>query len=105
MRRTLIDIAKRGMTITYSDLANEVGFHHRNRNFMQMLLEICHEEVELQRGRLCALVVRKSNGIPGAGYFGFSEASDGSVADVEAMWRIDRDWVQAFWQEHDYPED
>ncbi len=105
MRHILIEVARRGQTIAYSELAAEVGYHHRNRHFMKMLLQICHEEIEQKRGRLCALVVRKSTSIPGSGYFSFSEATDGSVAEAEEMWRTDRDWVQNYWQTHTDPVD
>lgn len=105
MRIVLIGVAQRGQTISYGELAGEVGYHHRNPNFMKMLLQICKEELDLKRGRICALVVKKSSGIPGSGYFGFSEAYDGTVADAEEMWRIDRDWVHDYWEGRSYSAD
>jgi len=105
MRRVLIGVAQRGETISYGVLAQEIGMHHRDPKFMVLLTAVCRQETALNRGRLCALVVRKSSGIPGGGYFTYKTAWDGKTYEAIEMWRVDRDWVWEYWNGRSYPDD
>lgn len=91
LRRVLINVARLRTTISYSELAAEVGLHQRDRRFSRWLYTLCGEEVKAGRANLCALVVGKSSGIPGAGYFkGYPESAQVRrklwEAEAEAAW-------------------
>ena len=103
MRSILIDLARKGQTISYGDLCRLIESVHlfpRAPMLIRLLTEICHEEEALGRGNLCALVVRKATGIPGGGYFGGLASPDRDASDLEALWRADRDEVFDYWSKH-----
>jgi hypothetical protein len=77
-----------------------VYIHHRAPGFHHLLDEICDEEIARGHGKLCALVVSKTTGIPGGGYFGGLASPDRDAADLVALWRADRDEVFDYWSQH-----
>ena len=77
VRALLIEEATHGRTITYTDLAALAGlpWSHKNpqdRKLLGKLLgEISHQEYLRGRPMLTAIVVRKGQGMPGPGFWGF----------------------------------
>jgi hypothetical protein len=103
MRAILIDHARARQTVTYSGLSlmiETARIHHRSPLFMHILSEVCAEEEAKGHGMLCALVVSKTTGIPGGGYFSGMAELERDVSDMEASWRVERDRVFDFWSEH-----
>lgn len=103
MRAILIDLARERQTICYSDLCRmieSVHLHHRSPMLISLLTEICEEEVAHDRALLCALVVSKTTGIPGGGYFAGVVSLGHDVSDMEASWRADVDKVFEYWSRH-----
>ena len=108
MRDVMIEQAKLRQTITYGDLALRLSVYLAPRSFVfsQLLREIGREEDAAGRGSLPAVVVRKSTGIPGGGYFrgvggvgGVGEAGrEVSEEQMEAIWRADLEFVFDYWQ-------
>lgn len=97
MYAELIALAKARQTITYSELARQLGIHHRHPAFMQILGEICREEEAEGRGMLCALVVAKATGIPGGGFFAGAAAWGRDVSEMEQSWREECERVFEAW--------
>ncbi len=71
-KQHLIKVAKKKALITYGDLADKIRaipFHYRDEAFYELLGEISTEEHKARRGMLTAIVVSKTEGIPGWGFF------------------------------------
>lgn len=98
MRDILIECARQRRTITYGELAEQITLIHIPPNsyaMAGMLREISQEDQEAERGYLATLVVRKSDGRPGPGYF---KGVEGNREDLEAFWqaqfvRVCDDWA------------
>jgi hypothetical protein len=101
MRALMIEQAKLRQTITYSELALRlpVYLHYHSFLFARLLNEIGEEEIKAGRGVLPAVVVRKSSGIPGGGYFGFA-GREASSEDLERIWREELEIVFDYWHNH-----
>lgn len=100
MRSCLIDLARRREIVTYTDLCamiQSVHLHPHSFIFMHILTDVCREEAERGHGMLCALVVSKTTGIPGAGYFRGMAAMGRDVSEFEASWREELEQVFDFW--------
>lgn len=101
MRRLMIEQAKRGETIAYSELSARLEtayLHQRAPLYYELLTEIGREEVAAGRGGLPAVVVRKDNGMPGAGYFAHMPHAE--HADLEAYWQEELQIVYDYWRAH-----
>lgn len=99
MRAIMIEVAKARDTITYSELALRLSVHIHYHSFLmaRLLNEIGNEEIQAGRGVLPAVVVRKSSGIPGGGYFnGISHTHD-NLDDLEVWWRDDLEALYDYW--------
>ena len=109
MRGIMIATARARSTITYSELAAELQtarVHYHSFLMARLLDEIGGEEIEAGRGVLPAVVVRKSSGMPGGGYFResalLSDRPDAALPpELEAMWREDLEAVYGYWAEHE----
>lgn len=100
MRVELVALAKQGRIITYGELALllPVYVHPGSYAFTRLLSQVCADEEQARRGSLCALVVSKSTGIPGAGFFrGMAEQGD-DASNPEAYWRAELERVFAYWR-------
>ncbi|HVU14999.1 MAG TPA: hypothetical protein VHD90_27185 [Phototrophicaceae bacterium] len=100
MRTELIEIAKQKRIVTYSELALllPVYIHPGSYAFTRLLSQVCAEEEQAGHGLLCALVVSKATGIPGAGFFrGAAERGNYDASDPESYWRAEVDRVFARW--------
>ena len=104
MRLTLIALAKGRRTICYSELARGLQtatLHHRSPLFTPLLIEVCDEAERAGDGPLCALVVRKADGLPGKGYFEAAALRGADIQDPEIYWRGEAERVWAQWAERD----
>ena len=100
LRHTLIALAKSRRTICYSDLARGLQtatIHHRSPMFTPLLIEVCDEAERDGDGSLCALVVRKSDGIPGKGYFEAAALRGADVTDPYTYWQSEAEKVWEQW--------
>lgn len=108
MRAIMIATARARSTMTYSELAVELQtarVHYHSFLMAKLLNEIGSEEIQAGRGVLPAVVVRKSTGIPGGGYFresalAFGTPENAPPPELEAMWRADLEAVYDYWAEH-----
>jgi hypothetical protein len=94
--KLLQEIAARRETISYSEfgLLYSDPIHHRNPMLYELLRDVCHEERLAGRPNLCALVVRKSDGMPGKGFFDYSGWDGEDVGEPRVFWEQS---VQACW--------
>ncbi len=99
MRVELIEIAKAGRIVTYSELALllPVYVHPGSYAFTRLLGQVCSAEEEAGHGPLCALVVSKATGIPGAGFFRGMAERGYDASDPDAYWRAEVERVFAYW--------
>jgi hypothetical protein len=103
MRTLLIEHARARQTVTYSALARMIEsahIHHRSPLFVQLLSEVCAEEERWGHGVLCALVVSKTTGIPGGGYFSGMAELGRDVSELVASWRAELERVFDYWSQH-----
>lgn len=98
VRGILIEVASRGATISYSELAARAGLafdHHLSndrRVFGLLLGDVSTQEYGRGRPLLTAVVVRKGEGTPGAGFLGLE-----GFPKTEAFWRTELKRVHDFW--------
>jgi hypothetical protein len=89
-RAELVQRARSGRTITYSELCAAVtaaGLQPRSWGLMALVDEACAPEDAEHRIVLASLVVRADTGMPGRGYFEWAARSGADVSDPEAYWR------------------
>ena len=103
MRAELIALAKQKRIVTYSDLALSlpVYIHPGSYNFTRLLSKVCSEEEDAGHGLLCALVVSKATGIPGAGFFRGAAERDYDASNIDQYWRDEVERVFAYWANED----
>jgi hypothetical protein len=96
-RDALLERARAGTTLTYSELAQAVsatGFRHRSWALMALLGEVCDDEDPVHGVWIASLVVRKDTGIPGDGYFAYAAREGFDTSDRPGFWR---EQVQRVW--------
>jgi len=88
MLSLLRQIAAHGDTVSYSEFGQMLSqpMHHRNPALYDLLRDICYDEREAGRPNLCALVVRKSDGMPGKGFFEYAALHGDDVSEPRAYW-------------------
>jgi hypothetical protein len=99
-RRILIECAKNRQTITYSELSNQITaahIPHHGFKMVGLLDEISSDEFAQGRAPLATLVVRKSDGLPGGGYFKKSFPNNAPMENLRNYWELEfestcRDW-------------
>ncbi len=99
MRVELIEVAKQRRIITYGDLALllPVYIHPGSYAFTRLLSQVCAAADQAGEGSLCALVVSKSTGIPGAGFFRGMAEQGIDVSDFQDYWQAEVERVFARW--------
>ena len=99
MRVELIELAKQKRIVTYSELALmlPVYIHPGSYNFTRLLSQVCASEEAAGHGLLCALVVSKATGIPGAGFFRGAAERGYDASSPEEYWQSQLERVFAFW--------
>jgi hypothetical protein len=98
----LVEVAKAGQTITYSELTSMLQtayVHYHSQVLVQLLTDIGRDEHLAGRPVLPALVVTKQTGMPGGGYFRFGPADD-EMNDPAAAWAEDVKQVHTYWSQH-----
>lgn len=103
MRAALINVARKREIVTYSELClriPSVGLYPHSFIFTQLLREVCHEEYAKGHHQLCALVVSKSTGMPGGGYFSDTAPLKRDFGDLVEEWRADVEDVFEYWSTH-----
>jgi hypothetical protein len=105
MRQVMVETARRGQLITYSELCASLKtayLHYHSPQIVKLLDEIGMIEHQAGRPILPAVVVGKQSGIPGAGYFriaGEGHEGEGSF-DPKANWEADLQTVFDYWSTH-----
>lgn len=101
LRTVLIAAARARELLTYTELAlrlSSVAVHPHSFVFAHLLRECCRRAELAGEGLLCALVVSRLTGMPGAGYFrrpGLPPDLD--TGDLEAVWRSELEAVYQRW--------
>lgn len=100
MRVELIELAKQERVVTYGELALmlPVYVHPGSYAFTRLLSEVCLAAERDGEGMLCALVVSKSTGIPGAGFFRGMAERGRDMSDLEGCWRGELASLFAHWR-------
>ncbi|MEL6270534.1 MAG: hypothetical protein AAFU54_22775 [Chloroflexota bacterium] len=88
MLDVLKQVAAHGDTVSYSEFGRmlQTPLHHRNPALYNLLRDICYDEREAGRPNLCALVVRKSDGMPGQGFFTYGGLHGDEIDDPRTYW-------------------
>ena len=68
LRKILVEVAAKGEMLYYSDLTIENDDFHMNK-LSKMLSRISRYEMNEDRPFLCAIVIAKSTGYPGVGFY------------------------------------
>lgn len=101
MQDILIQVAQQRQTITYGELANllsTVTLHPYAYAFGALLREVCDDEENAERGLICALVVQKSSGIPGNGYFRHAQSCGRDISDIQICWQNEIVKLYSVWE-------
>lgn len=105
MRQIMIQVAKSERVISYSELCamlKSAYIHFHSPFLTRLLIEIGQEEHEAGRPILPAVVVSKTSGIPGAGYFKSGDGeTDESTDDPKVLWQADLERLFDYWSEHE----
>jgi hypothetical protein len=97
MRAALIQLAREGRTATYTELCGmieSVALHPHSFILAHLMREVCGEMWDETGVQPCALIVSKTTGVPGAGYFRNGISGD----DFEASWREDLEQVFEYYR-------
>ncbi len=101
MRSVLIERARHGKTISYSDLIAQVmtiSFEPESYAFAAMLGEISSEEAAAGRGMLSVVVVQKSGEMqPGQGFFDLAKRLGRDTTDTMKCWIDELRHVHHVW--------
>jgi hypothetical protein len=106
MRQVMVETARRGQLITYSELCASLKtayLHYHSPQIVRLLDEIGMIERDAGRPILPAVVVGKQSGIPGAGYFRIAGEEHGDTegsVDPKANWEADLQAVFDYWSTH-----
>ena len=101
MRQILTRRAGKRETISYSELVSQIRTIHIKPHayaLAAMLGEISAEEDAAGRGMLSAIVVRKSDSMPGTGFFRFAEGLGHDTSDALKFWVDELAKVHAYWE-------
>jgi hypothetical protein len=91
-RKILIECAKNRQTITYGELSHRItvaNIPHYGFKMIGLLDEISTDQFAVGRSPLATLVVRKSDGIPGGGYFRKTFPDDAPENDLRTYWEAE----------------
>jgi hypothetical protein len=97
----LIEKARQRQTITYGDLVAQIQSCHIETHGYAMggLLRAVHQlDVAANRPGLATLVVRKSDGLPGPGYF--ADLGELDKNNYKDYWQANFDDLCAYWEKH-----
>jgi len=92
LRDRLLDVARRGETITYDELRADLGLEG---DLVPVLRALSESEDDAGRGLLTAVVVRADTGRPGAGWFRLAAERGRDVSDEDVAWHAERARLRA----------
>ena len=99
VHKRLIEVAKRKETVSYSEMARIADLHVRSRALFQILDDVSTAEHAAGRPLLTAVVIRKEDGVSGAGFFALATRlghyRDGDDRKLYWAWELKR--VYAEW--------
>lgn len=105
IREICILTAKLRTTITYGELTvrlTSIAADPGSYVFHHLLRAMCQAEEAAGRGMLCALVVQKATGKPGAGFFkAIPKVRPDEAGDLEACWQAECERLYDYWADHD----
>ena len=100
-RNAMIRIARRGVTMSYSDLVLRIEsctLEPHDQRLAHMLGEISTEEDEAGRGLLTVVVVHKTGDMkPGSGFFKLAKQRGRDVSDTDRCWVEELNKVYKAW--------
>jgi hypothetical protein len=102
MRAVLIHLARTRQTATYTDVTlmlQSVYLNPGSYIFTHLLSEVCGEEWAKTGVMICALVVSKLTGIPGAGYFRGMAQLGFDCSDIQRCWQEEVERVFTYWSD------
>jgi hypothetical protein len=102
-KHMLVKKAQSGGTITYGDLMKEMK--GPGRGYIGEVLEaLCREEHEHARPMLGAIVIHKSDKVPGHAFWSLpwipQDIKDSSKERKINYWKSERERVYHYWQNH-----
>lgn len=101
MRSILIELARVGETIPFSELVRlvqAIKLQPRSPALAGMLGEICSEEDAARRGMLSAVVVHKrGDKLPGKGFFNLAKNLGRDTSDTRKCWEDESKRVHSYW--------
>jgi len=104
-RSVLIERAKAGDLISYSDLDKEINAikfdmeQVDNRQVLgQVIGELSIQEDRAGRGMISAIVVHKVDHVPGDGFYSFAEELGRDISDKQVCWITEVKKVHESWQ-------
>lgn len=100
MKQILIGRAKIRKSIYYSELVSQIKsiiIEPESYALATMLGEISREEDTAGRGMLSVLVVHKTDGMPGKGFFELAKELGRDISDRTKCWVKELEKVYAFW--------
>ncbi|KAA5603556.1 hypothetical protein [Blastochloris sulfoviridis] len=99
-RNEMILAAKRRSVITYGCICKKitaVNISHIDGRFYKLLCDISREESEKDRGMLSVVVVAKSDGRPGDGFFDFAATLGYDVSEKQVFFAKELNKVYEYW--------
>jgi hypothetical protein len=103
IRPILVRVAKNKDVITYKELQEEMGGPGRGY-IGKVLEEVSDSEYEENRPLLSALVVHKTNGIPGNGFWKLRvfppSLKNASAEEKKDRWEKEKTMVWDYWEKH-----
>ena len=102
MRELVVQCARSEALMTYGELAammTVISPHPGAYAFQALLREMCREAEQAGHGMLCALVVSKATGMPGAGFFKALIYDGVDCSDQHACWQEQVQQVYAYWRD------
>ena len=100
-RDKLIQVARRGDTIAYSDLVTHIrsiNIEHHDPRLAHFLGEISEAEDTAGRGLLTAVVTHKTGDqLPGPGFFELAQRRHRDISDLYRCWATEVARVHAYW--------
>jgi hypothetical protein len=104
MRAICIMVCRLRGTITYGEVAARMQAISANPGsyvFQAILRDMCREEENAGRGMLCAVVVQKATGHPGAGFFkAVVQRRANCTDDGMDCWRAECEQLYDYWTTH-----
>jgi len=98
----LVACAKNRETITYSELSRQIKTAHvpyHRYKMVGLLDEVDSGAYAKASSSLATLVVRKSDGLPGGGYFSNKFPEGTPIEDLRAYWQTEFEQTCADWQD------